>query len=66
MKKLIYTPEDVLGRLERLVWCRRGGDPTRPGCVEHARSHEVPVRRLVARAYARDHGHPAFHRCVGP
>src|SRR5918997_6484344 len=59
------TAVDGLGRLEHLVRGWAGEDGAGAGGVEHARSDEAAVGRLVARAAAGDEGHLALHGGVG-
>src|SRR5918994_2788788 len=57
---------DGLARLEHLVRGGAGKHGAGAGGVEHARSHEAAVGRLVARAAAGDEGDLALHGGVGP
>src|SRR5215208_322895 len=56
---------DGLARIEHLVGGGAGKDGAGAGGVEHARSDETAVGRLVARATAGDECYLALHRGVG-
>src|SRR5215204_5279947 len=55
-----------LARLEHLVGRRASKNRPGAGCVEHTRSHETAVGRLVARAAAGDEGYLALYGGVHP